>query len=107
MSTPADELRAAATKLRELATAASSAPWTVNTWGNVETAGLEEVAEVWPLQASPGVNAAYIAAMGPNVGAALADWLDSWTGIDLYEAGSLPEDARHALAVARQINGPS
>ena len=38
-----------------------------------------------------------------NARAALADWLDSWTGIDLYEAGPLPEDARHALAVARAI----
>jgi hypothetical protein len=34
----------------------------------------------------------------------LADWLESWTGIDLYEAGSLPEDAKHALAVARAVN---
>jgi hypothetical protein len=35
----------------------------------------------------------------------LAAWLESWTGIDLDEAGSLPEDARHAIAVARAING--
>ncbi|MEU3220004.1 hypothetical protein [Streptomyces sp. NPDC006971] len=35
----------------------------------------------------------------------IADWLDSWTGVDLSEHGPMPEDARHALAVARQILG--
>lgn len=102
---PADTLRAAATRLREHATTASPGPWAVNQWGNVETSQREEMAEVWPLQAKPGANAAYIAAMHPGVGQALADWLGSWTGIDLYEAGSLPEDARHALTIARVILG--
>lgn len=35
----------------------------------------------------------------------IANWLDSWTGIVLREDAALPEDARHALAVARAING--
>jgi hypothetical protein len=48
--------------------------------------------------------APYIAAMHPGVGRALADWLDSWTGIELSEGAALPEDASHALAVARAIN---
>lgn len=47
----------------------------------------------------------YIAAMDPAVGLALAAWLESWTGIELNEHGPMPEDAQHALAVARQILG--
>lgn len=39
-----------------------------------------------------------IALRGP-----IAEWLDSWTGIDLDESAAMPEDARHALAVARAI----
>ncbi|MGW3164799.1 hypothetical protein ACWC9Q_18385 [Streptomyces sp. NPDC001142] len=35
----------------------------------------------------------------------IAAWLESWTGVDLSEHGPMPEDARHALAVARQILG--
>ena len=32
-------------------------------------------------------------------------WLESWTGIDFREDAALPEDAQHALAVARALNG--
>lgn len=32
-------------------------------------------------------------------------WLASWEGIDLREDAALPEDAQHALAVARAITG--
>ncbi|MFD5294742.1 hypothetical protein ACFWJU_05995 [Streptomyces mutabilis] len=35
----------------------------------------------------------------------VSSWLASWEGIDLCEDAALPEDARHALAVARAING--
>jgi hypothetical protein len=103
VTTPADELRTAATTLRTHAEGAADGPWTVNGWGNIETAKSEEVAEVWPLN-NRDHNAAYVAAMHPGVGKALASWLESWTGIEMYEAHALPEDARHALAVARLIN---
>lgn len=43
---------------------------------------------------------AYIAAMDPTVGLALADWLDS-AAVDAEQIGPDP----HALAVARAING--
>jgi hypothetical protein len=112
MTSPADELRTAATKLRELATAATPGPWATDTsipYGHrvgSSNAGADWVARTGEHgQTGSESDASYIAAMGPNVGTALADWLDSWTGIDLYEAGPLPEDARHALAVARAING--
>jgi hypothetical protein len=65
--TPAQELHAAAAKLREVA---------------------------------PALGGFYSKLADP-----VADWLDSWTGIDLYEAGSLPEDARHALTIARAVLG--
>lgn len=35
----------------------------------------------------------------------LARWLESWTDIDFNERAAMPEDLRHALAVARAING--
>ncbi|MFC8553362.1 hypothetical protein ACFUMI_38300 [Streptomyces sp. NPDC057273] len=89
MPTPAEELRAAAEKLRAAADAAVDAsplPW---------SAGHDEDAPI-----------PYIAAMHPGVGAALAAWFESvafrarhngseWVGADLH----------HALAVARQILG--
>jgi hypothetical protein len=51
------------------------------------------------MTATPSV-AALIRAREP-----LAKWLISWGGIELDESGPLPEDAQHALAVARAING--
>ena len=50
------------------------------------------------MTATPAV-AALIRAREP-----LAAWMESWTGIDLREDAALPEDAQHALAVARAIN---
>ncbi|MFD3741082.1 hypothetical protein [Streptomyces sp. NPDC058629] len=47
----------------------------------------------------------YIALMDPGVGLAVARWLESWAGVDLSEHGPMPEDAQHALAVARQLLG--
>ncbi|MFC7929146.1 hypothetical protein [Streptomyces cinereoruber] len=117
MTTPAEELRAAAQKLRETVAAASPGPWTVNDWGNVQTARHEEVAEVWPLQSKPDANAAYIALMGPDVGQHLADLLGSAVsfladypdlGID-HDRQACDDYAcdlvGHALAVARALNG--
>ncbi|MBX9425470.1 hypothetical protein [Streptomyces lateritius] len=110
MTTPADELRAAAKELREYASTASPAPWAVNQCGNVETSGHEEMAEVWPLQAAPGANATYIALMGPDVGHALAQWLDYHAGMSdrlaqLFDDPPLIPDDHPALAVARALIG--
>ncbi|WP_333743536.1 hypothetical protein [Streptomyces ardesiacus] len=109
---PADELRTAADKLRGLLAAPGLTPdpWLSLDHGDrmlYDGPGAEDQPPVYVIDEpmSKGANADYIAAMHPGVGTALAHWLESWTGIDLYEAGSLPEDARHALAVARQING--
>ncbi len=73
MSTPAEEIRAAAAKLRP---------------------------------SSPAV-AAHTSAVRitPAVAEALAKWLDSWGVIDLREHAAMQEDARHALVIARAING--
>lgn len=123
--TPADELTAAAEELRRLATAATPGPWRqhdthLGQYGHTATVLSGErnstelrawlptmTHESWDDTRNVWNDAAYIAAMHPGVGLALAKWLDSWTGIDLYEGGSLPEDAQHALAVARAINGPA
>jgi hypothetical protein len=125
MTTPANELRTAAEKLKALTSAVPSDHWPSRPW-HVEACSEQAMdecpcivaqgeakpfdeAQDPPIQyvadAETPEHAAYIAAMHPGVGEALAAWLDSWTGIDLYEAGALPEDARHALAVARAING--
>jgi len=44
---------------------------------------------------------------GPLAGLAdpVADWLDSWTATDIREDGPMPEDFRHALAIARTVLG--
>lgn len=41
----------------------------------------------------------------PAVAEAIAAWLDSWGVVDLREHASMEPDARHALAIARAING--
>ncbi|MFE6429331.1 hypothetical protein ACFVOB_28220 [Streptomyces rochei] len=107
--TPADELRTAAEKLRRDATAAhraSPSPWNVTDEKVVRCAdGMIVADRSGTDHPAERADLPYIATMHPGVGTALAAWLESWTGIEMYEAHSLPEDARHALAVARQING--
>jgi hypothetical protein len=34
----------------------------------------------------------------------IADWLDSWDGVDIDEHASMPDDLRHALVIARALN---
>lgn len=113
MTTPADELAAAAQTLRKRVTDLRDCrgPWYVVNREQrpypqrIDNIGVPYVVASTTTDPShPPTMADYICAMHPGVGAALAAWLESWTGIDLYEAGSLPEDAKHALAVARQIN---
>jgi hypothetical protein len=107
MTTPADELRAAAAIFRRLAADVSApdprdqvfhADGTDVTQGR--SPGMYDVAETQ----TPEL-AAYIAAMHPGVGAALADWLEHEA--DRLAASTHPDwqeaIGSHALAVARQI----
>ncbi|MFK0140675.1 hypothetical protein [Streptomyces murinus] len=118
--TPADEIKQAATRLRELATAASTdgrdkptTRWHFKKCDNrgylyAENPTGPGVRITPSTPANPGMwprHGDYIATMDPTVGLALADWLDSWTGIDLRDDGPLPEDAQHALTVARALLG--
>lgn len=122
--TAADELRAAAEKLRALATAASTdsdgtstAAWHSEDRGHGRSAlwGDHLIRNdgrriSWPLLVRGGSpqrpaymhtqHAAYAAAMHPGVGLALADWLDG-AAVDAEQIGA----DRHALAVARAILG--
>lgn len=100
---PADELRTAAEKIRTHAEGAATGPWTVNGWGNIETANSEEVAEVWPLN-NRDHNAAYVAVMHPGIGTALADWLETTADYATVSVGH-PTHVTRAIAVARAING--
>ncbi|WP_432053693.1 hypothetical protein [Streptomyces sp. bgisy022] len=111
--TPAEELATAASKLRRLLADLRDCrgPWyVVNREQHpypqrIDNIGVPYVVATTTTDPSHEPTMAdYICAMHPGVGTALAAWLESWTSIDLYEAGSLPEDAKHALAVARQIN---
>ncbi|MEU6872413.1 hypothetical protein [Streptomyces sp. NPDC046751] len=132
-TTPAAELHAAAETLRALATAASTdtdgtptTTWSTEPcWPNDDDGTSRLYGDyrtrddghriAWPPLLHGGSSqrptrmhtqhATYAAAMGPAVGLALADWLDSWTGVEISEHGPMFEDARHALAVARQILG--
>ena len=79
--TPADELRAAATKLRD---DRNCDGYTVDC-NSRELLGMIRILL--------------------NSRLALADWLESLNGIDLTEHGAMSEEITHALAVARAING--
>lgn len=118
MTTPSDELRTAAARLRSLTTAASTDRYgrDTSTWTsrhiNERTAllhgGPEQARIIRGGSSGPhgrGVHphlapthADYIAAMGPNVGTLLAAWLDS-AAEDAEQIGVDP----HALAVARAL----
>jgi hypothetical protein len=120
----ADLLRQAADRLDALADAAEPGPWFVvripghSDYADVGTTPDPDVgiAVCYATLAQPSCpieNAAYIAAMSPTVGKALAAWLrDAADNADLYGPGrELPFDmtvaigVRHALAVARVILG--
>lgn len=140
MTTPAEEIRTAADTLRKLATDATPGPWTWQRWhsdtcpadcddptcfllivgsphGPVGDADVDR--DVFAVERSVQErgegDAAYIAAMGPNVGALLADWLefhaamderllalvDGAPGMDEATWGGNPHPA---LALARAVN---
>jgi hypothetical protein len=93
MTTPADELRAAAEMLRrdsEAARCASPPPWTVTDEHVVRCAdGMIVADRSGTDHPAERADLPYIAAMHPGVGAALADWLEAI--------------GHHARAVAHQI----
>jgi hypothetical protein len=102
--TAADELAAAAQKLRALAMGApaNNQPWRYAKGlpsDSVRTASGWEVA----YGDTPG-DLRYIAAVHPGVGLLLADWLASWDGADISEHAAMPDDLRHALLIARALN---
>ncbi|MFD3336119.1 hypothetical protein ACFWV1_26250 [Streptomyces sp. NPDC058700] len=112
MTSPADELRAAAEKLREHAHYATDGPWVatpdilIGGWAvaqaplkNPEGPYLADFVRDW--------DARYIALMDPGVGHALADWLDHHAHILTAATQYDPDSnlARPALKVARALNG--
>lgn len=129
MTSPADELRTAAEKLRELTTAATPGPWRqhdthLGPYGHTATvlSGERNTTELrawlptmsqesWDETRNVWADASYIALMHPGVGAALADWLDS-TAATIDAVTRKHEEAASetahwvapALAVVRQIN---
>lgn len=111
MPTIADELRAAAEKIRrdaEAAHRASPAPWHVTGENVVRcTDGMIVADRSGTDHPAERADLPYIAAMHPSVGTALADWLDA-TVAALEKHAPAEWHARlepQALAVARQING--
>lgn len=139
MTTPAEELRAAAARLRALAADATPGPWRqhdthLGQYGYTATvlsgkgndtdlrAWLPSMShEPWDERRNVWSDAAYIAAMHPGVGAALADWLETEARVDVEDQAALRAEGRSpeeehrsctvamctteaALAVARLIN---
>lgn len=113
MTSPADELRAAVTRLRALTTDLGDCrgPWYVVHREQrpypqrIDNIGVPYiVASTTTDPSHPPTIADYICAMHPGVGKALADWLASWDGADIDEHAAMPDDLRHALLIARAIN---
>ncbi|MFE7233871.1 hypothetical protein ACFVAF_25040 [Streptomyces sp. NPDC057596] len=99
--TPADELRAAAAKLRSLTTDATEGPWhgeDPNTrWGDAydhQLVGGGKILATFNSDYNGPLNADYVAAMHPGVGVVLAQLLDY--GVRSYEA---------SLEAARRVWG--
>jgi len=102
MTTPAEDLRTAAAKLRELIAAVSRDIDTNPYWTSDEHPPHDH-SSLYARGVDGGLGGpagAFAAAMHPGVGAALADWLDSAA----EDAEQIGADYR-ALAVARAING--
>jgi len=111
VTNPSDELRTAAARARTLADTATPGPWTVDSsipYGHRVGSSDEADWVAWTGEHGEDgseTDAAYIAAMGPNVGTALADVFDAWARVgeldpDLLNRVGGPE----TLAVARAIN---
>jgi len=95
---PAEEISAAAARLRETAERTARAPWSTN--------------GMWVMGADSHIahfgghlpNRDWVALVHPGLAEPLASWLESWDGVEIREDGPMPDDFRYALAVARQIN---
>lgn len=108
-SAPAEELRAAATRLRVLADRATPGPWAADhsvPYGH-RVGGSDEADWVaWTGEhgeSGSEADAAYIAAMHPVIALALANWLNE-TARNTEPFGRANA---HAVEVARQILGTS
>lgn len=108
--TPAEELAAAADKLEALASAASHGPWIEAGFGD---SGWSVIGGDYPFTSGFAIetedsdqgkaDAAYIAAMNPLVGKALAEMLrDQATSASF---GPMMPPSQYALRIARLING--
>jgi hypothetical protein len=126
MTTPADELRAAAETLRSLAEAATPGPWRqhdthLGQYGHTATvlSGERNATELrawlptmsqesWDETRNVWADAAYIATVHPDVGLTLADWLEAasqdWDGDHFANCTPKTCVRTAALAVARAIN---
>lgn len=115
--TPAEELRAAAAKLRGLTTALGDCrgPWYVVNREQrpypqrIDNIGVPYVVASTTTDPShPPTMADYIATMHPGVGTALADWLELFANTQFDPEATIQETDRsheYALAVARAILG--
>jgi len=92
----ADLLLAAASRLRELANAATPGPWTVPV-GPTDVVALGEYGSRYIICEHAGIDAAYIAAMSPPVALALADWLEVEAGYQ-WSTSRARSDASRTLA---------
>jgi hypothetical protein len=134
MSTPADELRAAATLLRETASKATPGPWQIRDGNNVSSnvaardehmvidgGGWTDGTKAVVYGAALTADAAWIALMSPAAAEPLAALLkgaaDDLGGAEAYLARTAPgevfdpfeyvdepESVRAALAIARAVN---
>lgn len=110
--TPADEIRAAAEKLRARAAAVPPPPWSLGGIGDYgwtvrmgnPAGGRYEVIDTRMDSDEGRALAQFIATMHPGVSLALATWLASFDGIDISEHAAMSDDVAHALAVASLIN---
>jgi hypothetical protein len=101
MTTPAEELRAAARILRQLAEAAQRDLETADYWKPYAPATAWRDGHV---NGFGGVSSDLVAVLPPTAALALADWLDSVAGRARLDGGEwVGADLHHALAVARQI----
>lgn len=110
MSTAADELRAASTRLRELARAVD-ADIAANPYWASEKHPPHDYPNLYARGVDNGLGGpagAYAAAMGPPVGTALADWLDEEADsrdASLVAAIQIWGNAEHPDAVAWLTTG--
>lgn len=106
---PAERLRAAATRLREVAGDATPGPWDHVVGASEDHAWVERRHTETVVTTRDIGTSAYIAMMHPPVALALADWLDDEAGfIDAIKAhadGDPSVLAPHALAVADAVLG--